>query len=81
MIGALAARAKGEGGNEIRNHAAFVWRSARANQESRFCLQCWRVFSLQFRGRRAEHRKQQRRHRRDDRDGLSDLVIQAAPTC
>jgi hypothetical protein len=43
--------------------------------ESTFCLQCWRVYSLQFRGRRAEHRKQQRDCRRDDRDGLSDLGL------
>jgi hypothetical protein len=53
---------------------------AATSDESTFCLQCWRVDGLQFRGRRAEHRKQQRRCRRDDRDGLSDLVIQAAPT-
>jgi len=56
------------------------WSPSAVSDESTFCLQCWRVYSLQFRGRRAQHRKQQRRCRRDDRDDLSDLVIQAAPT-
>jgi hypothetical protein len=61
------------------NHDARLEPPA-VGDESTFCLQCWRVYSLQFRGRRAQRREQQRRCRRDDRDDLSDLVIQAAPT-
>ena len=61
------------------NHDARLEPPA-VGDESAFCVQCRRVYSLQFRGRRAQHREQQRRCRRDDRDDLSDLVIQAAPT-
>jgi len=65
-----------------RSHICLTrgWSRPAVSDESTFCLQCWGVYSLQFRGRRTQHRKQQRRCRRDDRDDLSDLMIQAAPT-
>jgi hypothetical protein len=60
---------------------SFHWAiMAEVSGESTFCLQCWHIYSLHFRSRRAEHRSQQRRYRCGDRNRLSNLVIQAAAT-